>query len=241
MATRASKKPPRRRARRSLLARARPTVPRLPLAPYHIDIIALALVAVGIFLVCVAYAGLNGGAVGSALILALRFLFGVIGYALPAALLLAGALVLAREFRVPGRPMRAGALCLTAGLTLAVAAGTLGIGPGPTPTHAFWRPQAFEARGGVVGQAELWVASHLVSTLGAQILAVFLLVVGAMLAAARPPRACSGPPAPESGGPPGCSLALVNSSGAHHRSSAPRRWRGRAALAAAAHTTLPAL
>jgi S-DNA-T family DNA segregation ATPase FtsK/SpoIIIE len=33
-----------------------------------------------------------------------------------------------------------------------------------------------------LGQAELWVTSHLVSTLGAQILAVFLLVVGAMLA-----------------------------------------------------------
>src|SRR5437763_15725529 len=182
MATRSSKKPPQRRARRSLLARTRPTVPRLELAQHHIDVIALALIAVGIFLVCVAYAGLNGGALGSSLVLALPFLFGAIGYAVPAALLLAGGLVLARELRVPGRPLRAGALCLTAGLTLAVAAGTLGIGPGATPTHAFWRPGAFEARGGVLGEAELWVASHVVSNLGAQILAAFLLVVGAMLA-----------------------------------------------------------
>jgi S-DNA-T family DNA segregation ATPase FtsK/SpoIIIE len=182
MATRASKKPPPKRARRSLLARARPTVPRLELAPHHIDVIALALLALGIFLVCVAYAGLNGGALGSALVLALRFVFGVIGYAVPAALLVAGGLVLARELRLPGRPLRAGALCLTAGLTLAVAAGTLGVGPGPTPAGAFWRPGAFEARGGALGQAELWVASHLVSTLGAQILAVFALLAGAMLA-----------------------------------------------------------
>ncbi|HZO77611.1 MAG TPA: DNA translocase FtsK [Solirubrobacteraceae bacterium] len=182
MATRASKKPPPRRARRSLLARTRPTVPRLELAPHHLDVIALAVVALSIFLVCVAYAGLNGGALGSALVVSLKFVFGVIGYAVPAALLLAGALVLAREFRVPGRPLRTGALCLTMGLTLALAAGTLGIGPGPTPGHEFWRPAAFEVRGGVLGQGELWVTSHLVSTLGAQILAVFLLVVGAMLA-----------------------------------------------------------
>jgi S-DNA-T family DNA segregation ATPase FtsK/SpoIIIE len=157
-------------------------LPRLALAPHHIDVIALALVALGIFLVCVAYAGVDGGALGSALIDAMRFLLGVIGYAVPAALLLTGGLVLAREFRLPGRPLRAGALCLTAGLTLVLAAGTLGIGPGPTPSQAFWRPGAFEARGGVFGQAELWVASHLVSTLGAQILAVFLLIVGALLA-----------------------------------------------------------
>ena len=182
MATRASKKPPPRRARRSLLARTRPRVPRLELAPHHIDVMALAVIALGIFLVCVAYAGLNGGALGSALMVAVKFLFGVIGYAVPAALLLAGALVLAREFRVPGRPLRTGALCLVTGLTLAVAAGTLGVGPGATPMHAFWRPGAFEARGGIFGQAELWVTSRLVSMLGAQILAVFLLVVGAMLA-----------------------------------------------------------
>src|SRR5689334_12862694 len=157
MATRASKKPPTRRARRSLLARSRPTVPRLALAPHHIDVIALGVVALGIFLVCVAYAGVDGGAVGSALVVALRFLFGVIGYAVPAALLVAGGLVLARDFRLPGRPLRAGALCLVVGLTLAVAAGTLGIGPGATPAHLFWRPGAFEARGGILGQAELWV------------------------------------------------------------------------------------
>ncbi len=181
MATRSAKKPPRKRARRSLLARTRTAAPRLELAPYHIDILALALLAVGIFLICVAYAGLNGGALGSSLVLALRFVFGVVGYAIPAALIVVAALVLVRELRVPGRPLRAGALCLLAGLTLALAAGTLGVGPGATAAHAFWRPHAFEARGGVVGQAELWVAGHLVSTLGAQIVAVFLLIAGVML------------------------------------------------------------
>ena len=72
-------------------------------------------------------------------------------------------------------------MCLTAALTLALAAGTLGIGPGPVPAHEFWHSAAFEARGGVLGQAELWVTSHLFSTLGASILAVFLFAAGVIL------------------------------------------------------------
>ncbi len=181
MASRARKKPPRKRARRSLLARARPSWPRGQFAPHHVDVIALALIALGIFLVCVAYFGLDGGALGSALVSALRFVFGVIGYAGPAVLIAAGSLLLARELRGPSRPLRAGAVCVASALTLAMAAGTLGVGPGPTPAHAFWHAHALELRGGIVGQAQFWLASHLVSTLGAQILAVFLLSAGVIL------------------------------------------------------------
>jgi S-DNA-T family DNA segregation ATPase FtsK/SpoIIIE len=38
-----------------------------------------------------------------------------------------------------------------------------------------------EARGGLLGEAELWVSSHLLSTLGADILAVFLFIAGVIL------------------------------------------------------------
>jgi DNA segregation ATPase FtsK/SpoIIIE, S-DNA-T family len=181
MATRARKKPLPKRARRSLLARARPTLLRAQFAPHHVDVVALALIALGIFLVCVSYAGLNGGALGSALVTALKFVFGAIGYAVPAVLIAAGGLLLVRELRAPARPLRAGVICIASALTLAMAAGTLGIGPGPTSSHAFWHAHAFEARGGVVGQAELWLTGHLVSTLGAQILAVFLVLAGVIL------------------------------------------------------------
>jgi DNA segregation ATPase FtsK/SpoIIIE, S-DNA-T family len=177
MAARKRKKP---RARRSVLA-VRPRLPRPQLAPHHIDVIALALIAVGIFLAAVAYAGVSGGALGNAGVRAARFVFGALGYAVPAALVLAGVLVLLRELRPPARPIRAGAACLTASLTLALAAGTLGLGPGAVHGRAFWRASAFETRGGLLGQAELWVTSHLISTLGADILAVFLLVAGLIL------------------------------------------------------------
>jgi S-DNA-T family DNA segregation ATPase FtsK/SpoIIIE len=182
MATRKRSKTPPKRATRSLLA-ARPSwrMPRPELEPHHVDILALGLIAVGILLGGVAYAGWDGGALGNGAVTAMRFVLGALGYVVPAALVLSGALLLARELRPPVRPLRTGAVCLTASITLALAAGTLGVGPGAASSEEFWRASVFEDRGGLVGQAELWVSSHLISTLGADILAVFLFVAGLIL------------------------------------------------------------
>ncbi len=177
-AARSTKRRP-KRARRSVLASL--SMPRFELEPHHVDIIGLALIAVGIFLAGVAYLRWSGGALGGGAITGTRFVFGALGYTVPAALVLGGALVLIRELRPPGRPLRAGVSSLTAALTLALAAGTLGVGPGATSARAFWHAHAFESRGGVVGQGELWLASHLLSTLGAHILAVFLFAAGLIL------------------------------------------------------------
>ncbi len=183
----ASQRAPQSRARRSLLA-SRPTLrgsrPGLfwpPLESHQVDIVALALIAIGIFLGGVAYAHWNGGALGDGAVDAVRYLFGALGYAVPAALAVCGALILLRELRAPGRPLRTGALCLTIALTLALAAGTLGIGPGPADAHAFWHADVMQARGGIIGQAEFWLSSHLISRLGAGILAVFLAIAGVIL------------------------------------------------------------
>ena len=182
MPARKRKKPPPRRAKRSTLgARISHRLRRPQLEPHHVDVIALALIAIGIFLAGVAYLHWSGGTLGDGAVRAARFLFGALGYGVPIALVLGGALLLMRELRPPTRPMRTGAVCLTAALTLALAGGTLGLGPGVAHGHAYWRPEAFEARGGVIGQAELWVASHLLSTLGAHILAAFLFIAGVIL------------------------------------------------------------
>ncbi len=182
MAARKRKKPPPRRATRSLLG-ARPSLPlrRLELEPHHVDILAIALIAIGIFLGGVAYFHWSGGTVGEGAITAFRFLLGALGYVVPVALVLAGALLLARELRPPARPLRAGVICLTAALTLALAAGTLGLGPGMLHGSNFWDIHLFEQRGGVIGQGELWVSMHLISTVGANVLAVFLLIAGVIL------------------------------------------------------------
>jgi S-DNA-T family DNA segregation ATPase FtsK/SpoIIIE len=162
---------------------ARPSLrlPRPQLEPHHVDVVALALIAVGIFLAGVAYLHWSGGTLGDGAVKAFRFIFGALGYAAPAALVAGGALLLMRELRPPGRPMRTGVVCLTVSVTLALAAGTLGIGPGAAHGSDYWHATVFEARGGIIGQAELWVVSHLISTLGAHILAVFLFVAGVIL------------------------------------------------------------
>ena len=92
-----------------------------------------------------------------------------------------GALVLLRELRPPGRPMRTGLIVLAAAITLALAAGTLGLGPGRAPAALAWRPISFEARGGIIGQVEFWVSASLISSVGSQILAVFMFLAGAIL------------------------------------------------------------
>ena len=174
------RKPPPKRASRSLLA-SRPSLPSFSLQPHHIDILGLALIAVGVFLGGVAYLHWSGGALGAGLVRASRFGFGALGYAVPAALIAGGALILLRELRPPARPMRTGLICLVASLTLALAAGALGLGPGRAPTADFWLASSFEQRGGILGQGELWVSSHLLSVTGAEILSVFLLLAGLIL------------------------------------------------------------
>ncbi len=154
MAARKRSKTPPKRARRSLLA-ARPSfrIARPDLEPHHVDILALGLVALGILLGGVAYAGWDGGTLGNGAVTAMRFVLGALGYVVPAALVVSGALLLARELRPPVRPLRTGAICLTASITLALAAGTLGVGPGAAAGARFWQASVFEDRGGVVGQA----------------------------------------------------------------------------------------
>jgi DNA segregation ATPase FtsK/SpoIIIE, S-DNA-T family len=170
---------PKSRARRG--ARGRPRLPRLPpLGPQHVDLLGLGLVAAGIFLSFVVYRGAAGGELGEGVKDGLRWLIGVVAYAVPAGLVAAGGLVVSRALLPPMRPLRTGLICLVAAVILGLAAGTLGLGP-DTPRHGFFHRAAFEPRGGAAGDALYWGASHLVSTLGAHIIAVFLFVAGLIL------------------------------------------------------------
>jgi S-DNA-T family DNA segregation ATPase FtsK/SpoIIIE len=171
------RKPPPKRARRSLRA----SLPALHFEPHHIDIAGLALIAAGVFLAGVGYWHWAGGTLGNGAMDATRFVFGMLGYAIPVVLVIAGGLVLARELTLPKRPMRTGSICVTAAITLALAAGTLGLGPGAAHVRVFWHPSVLEARGGIIGEAEFWAVSHLLSTVGAHIVAVFTFIAGLIL------------------------------------------------------------
>ncbi len=183
--TRRTAKPraPRKRtpaARRPVPPR-RPRLPELRLEPHHVDLVALGLVALGAFLAFVLYLDGSGGSAGAGLRDGLRWLLGLVAYAVPALLVAGGIALLAREAIPAPRPLRAGALCLAGAVLLALAGGTLGLGPGAPPDGEIWSRAAFEARSGALGAGLYWAASHLVSALGVHILAVFLLLAGLIL------------------------------------------------------------
>ena len=174
-AAKTRKRKPPARARRSGLRGALPV-----LEQHHVDLIGLGLVAAGVFLTFPLYLGWDGGTVGEAVADALALLAGVVGLAAPVALVATGALLVLRPVLPAVRPLRAGALCLFAGVTLALAAGTLGLGPDGARV-GLWEPAVFRPRGGITGEALFWASSSLFSTVGAHILAVFLLTAAALL------------------------------------------------------------
>jgi S-DNA-T family DNA segregation ATPase FtsK/SpoIIIE len=171
----------RRRKTRARRSSAWPLQLRLPaLSQRQVDLIGLGLIALGVFLATVLYFHWKGGKVGAGMADGLRFAFGAIAYVVPVAVIAAGAILVLRPVLPTTRPFVPGALCLFAALTLAVAAGTFGLGPAGV-RHGFWHQAWFEARGGGLGEGELWLTSTLLGMAGAHIVAVFLFLAAALL------------------------------------------------------------
>ena len=176
MASRPAAKGARVRARRS--APFRPHLPHLDQA--QLDLIALALAALSIFLAFVVHLSWDGGAAGDALVAGLRWLVGAVHHLIPAALMAIAVVIALRPVLPAVRPFRAGALCLLVATTLSFAAGTLGLGPeGVRP--AAWDADWVRERGGMMGEALYRGISALFSDLGAHIVAIFLLLAGILL------------------------------------------------------------
>ncbi len=155
--------------------------PRLPVLERHqLDLVGLAMVALGVFLAFPLYLGWDGGALGAGVVDGMGWLVGELRYAVPVALVAAGGLIVLQPVLPTLRPFRAGAACLTVALLLGLSAGTLGLGPGGAH-GAFWESGTFQARGGITGEALHWVCSTLLGTIGTHIVAVFLLMAGVLL------------------------------------------------------------
>jgi S-DNA-T family DNA segregation ATPase FtsK/SpoIIIE len=182
------RKPASSRSSPKAKAKAKPRAKRAPVSAMtvplleqrHLDLIGLGLVAIGVFLAFPVYFGFDGGAGGHAATDGLAYLVGEVALGAPVAIVLAGALFVLRPVLPAVRPFRAGALCLLLSLTLALAAGTFGIGPAGA-RHGYWDAPFFEQRGGIVGDALLYAVATAVSTIGAHILAVFLFVAAVLL------------------------------------------------------------
>ena len=109
-------------------------MPRLE--QHHLDLIGLGLVALAAFLAFVLYTGEAGGQVGQGSKSGLRFLLGGAAYLAPLAVLATGVILVLRPLLPTVKPFRAGAVCLLLGLTLGLAAGSVGLGPGASRPHA---------------------------------------------------------------------------------------------------------
>ena len=168
---------PRPRARRSGGWRRRLPV----LEQHHLDLIGLGLFAAGVFVAFPLYLEWDGGAAGGVLVDGLQRGFGRIAYLIPLGLVAAGGVLVLRPVLPAVRPFRAAGICLLLALTLAFAAGTLGLGDGPVRAGA-WDADLLDARGGALGQALYTGASQVVGDVGSHILAVFLFLAGVLLA-----------------------------------------------------------
>jgi S-DNA-T family DNA segregation ATPase FtsK/SpoIIIE len=174
-----ARKPPQRKRRRSP---ARKKASALPvLEQHHLDLIGLGLVAFSAFLAFVLYLGAAGGQAGEAVEDGLRFLLGGAALLAPPALCATGVILVLRQMLPSVKPFRAGALCLLLGVTLGLAAGSLGLGPGAHDHTPLLEPSYVSARGGVLGELLYAAAGAAFSDLGAHILFLFLVTGGVLL------------------------------------------------------------
>jgi DNA segregation ATPase FtsK/SpoIIIE, S-DNA-T family len=199
---RASRRPP--AARRRAPARARSTrrrrasggasigslfaggLPRLPeLDQRQRDVLGLALVAAGVFMGFVLYGSggppAPGGRAGHGLAVALGWMLGRARVLAPVTLVVGGSALLLRPVLPALRPLRTGALCVFAAVTLALAAGMLGLASAPVTGEHVWSSAHLQSHGGVAGEALYQLTHRLVQDVGVDILVVFLMITGAIL------------------------------------------------------------
>jgi len=125
----------------------------------HPELWGLGLVALGIFLGSVVYAGWNGGYVGGALADGFKALLGTITYVLPLLFVGIGGLMVVRSALVDFRPFRTGLILVVCGLMIALG----------------------RDQGGYFGQVLGGAVGVAIGATGSTILGILLVVVGGLL------------------------------------------------------------
>jgi S-DNA-T family DNA segregation ATPase FtsK/SpoIIIE len=125
----------------------------------HPELWGLCLLALGLFLGSVIYAGWNGGYVGGALADGLDALIGGASWVVPVAFVVLGGLMVAKSALVDVRPFRTGLVVVSFGLMLALG----------------------RDQGGYLGQAVGGAVGVAIGVTGSTILGILLLLVGTLL------------------------------------------------------------
>src|SRR5215210_3324095 len=142
------KRDPRRQAR-DLRAGARDRLAGLE--QRHLDVIGLALAAIGLYLGFVLYGGWDGGRVGGWAETGLTNAVGKVAYVVPFALVGWGLSLMMRPFIEAPAALNAGAILVLCSLLLAFAAETAGLGPERPLRHEYFESRFFTEHGGAVG------------------------------------------------------------------------------------------
>ncbi len=170
---------PRANARRRARGRTSPEVMQR-----RLDLAGLCCIGLAVYLGYVIYLGWNGGTVGNGSETALDYAVGAGGIVVPVALGLAGVGLILRPFLPSPKSVAIGVIAIACGLLLALAAQTAGIGPEGVRKGLF-DPSFFPHHGGGLGEVLYWATTTLFQRLGAQIIAVLLLVSGLLLLTGR--------------------------------------------------------
>ncbi len=144
------------------------------------DLLGLCLVALALFIAFPLYSGGDAGIGGQQFVAALRWTLGQVAYLVPPMLAISGLVLILRPVVSLPRTLRTGALALIIGATLALAAGTLGLGVNSARSVAL-DPALFGERGGAAGDAVYYATGTLVGAVGSHILALLALVAGVLL------------------------------------------------------------
>jgi DNA segregation ATPase FtsK/SpoIIIE, S-DNA-T family len=146
----------------------------------RLDLAGLGCIALAVYLGYVIYLGWNGGAVGNGSETGLSYAVGAGAVVVPVVLGLAGVGLILRPFLPSPRSIAVGVVALACAVLLAFAAQTAGLGPDGTRKGLF-DPTFFPHHGGAIGEVLYWATTTLFQRIGAHIIAVLLLLSGALL------------------------------------------------------------
>ncbi len=150
----------------------------------RLDLAGLCCIGLAVYLGYVIYLGWNGGAVGNGSQTALDYAVGAGSIVVPVAFGLAGVGLILRPFLPSPKSVAVGVTAIVAGLLLALAAQTAGIGPEGVRKGLF-DPNFFPHHGGGLGEVLYWATSTLFDRIGAHLIAVVLLISGVLLLTGR--------------------------------------------------------
>ncbi|HEX3509881.1 MAG TPA: DNA translocase FtsK [Solirubrobacteraceae bacterium] len=145
------------------------------------DVLGLALLALAVFTGFALYGSGRPGGAGEALSVAFGWTLGGARVLAPVAIGVAGGVLLLRPVVPALRPLRTGAVCLFGAVTLALAAGTLGLSSGPRHGGRAWTSPHLQSHGGIAGEALYQLSHRLVQGVGVEILVVFLALAAVIL------------------------------------------------------------